>query len=566
MEISWFATVVAMKKILLTLGLLISVSVKPLFAGVDKEIDVREVQTLLAELCFDPGPIDGLWGNKTEKAIKNLYATVKGSYDGQFDLIDLGFLREYPIWHGKTKCGSNRSINSEENNSENDDKPNAGSKDTKVIQLGLVALGHMSGEIDGVLGPTSRDAVNNYLTVKKSKLRLDDLQEIKELLIKDISKANPDELMINVQRNLRWKASERKELRENILPSQTISIAELKKSGRHGVYIVIDQEINVDSDQNFGSLDKLFILNSSINSQSNYRNEFEVKFSGNAFLSVINSVSKSDRDKEAFLFTYSGNASALHINYKHDMGDPWQVAKSHRGKLFFFDSTCNVTLLKRSKTKLDCLRADKVMIEPILPKGKFKVSLPSYKTVKAWQSDNSLPWKVVLRDSYVSHIDFGIGPGVDLTVIDTEKFQGGIAMCCSGSGIIKGLRANRIYENKSVSVSSDQGRAKLTLINSSSGGFWPTAWGKYSFKISDSDLIDPTLGDDASMEISDSSLDMIRAKERARVKIIDSVLTDADSERSKIVATGSAMIRIITLEGLQQHHMYTQGAGRIVIE
>ena len=59
-----------MPKLLITATFLLLLSLKPLFAGVDNGIDVEEVQKLLAELCFDPGPIDGLWGRKTENAAK----------------------------------------------------------------------------------------------------------------------------------------------------------------------------------------------------------------------------------------------------------------------------------------------------------------------------------------------------------------------------------------------------------------------------------------------------------------------------------------------------------------
>ena len=57
-----------MKKLLITATLLLLLSLKPLFAGVDKGIDVAEVQKMLTDLCFNVGPIDGKWGAKTEKA------------------------------------------------------------------------------------------------------------------------------------------------------------------------------------------------------------------------------------------------------------------------------------------------------------------------------------------------------------------------------------------------------------------------------------------------------------------------------------------------------------------
>ena len=56
------------------------------------------------------------------------------------------------------------------------------------------------------------------------------------------------------------------------------------------------------------------------------------------------------------------------------------------------------------------------------------------KKLKNGQSHNSLPWSINIKDSYIKNIDFGISPGVNLTVVDTDDFRGGIAMCCSGIG------------------------------------------------------------------------------------------------------------------------------------
>ena len=63
-------------------GLFVTFS-KAHYAGVDKGIDVAEVQRMLAELCFKPGPVDGAWGKKTETAFKEFYKPY-GKYDGTF--------------------------------------------------------------------------------------------------------------------------------------------------------------------------------------------------------------------------------------------------------------------------------------------------------------------------------------------------------------------------------------------------------------------------------------------------------------------------------------------------
>jgi len=62
-----------LRNLFFSLGFLILFSVKPLFGGVAEGIYVRKVQTFLAELCFDTGPIDGIWGKRTDKAAEKFF-------------------------------------------------------------------------------------------------------------------------------------------------------------------------------------------------------------------------------------------------------------------------------------------------------------------------------------------------------------------------------------------------------------------------------------------------------------------------------------------------------------
>ena len=64
--------------------LLLLLSLKPLFAGVAKGVDVREVQAILTEFCFNVGPIDGVWGKKTEKAAEEFFTKYLNKYEGYF--------------------------------------------------------------------------------------------------------------------------------------------------------------------------------------------------------------------------------------------------------------------------------------------------------------------------------------------------------------------------------------------------------------------------------------------------------------------------------------------------
>ena len=82
-----------MKKLLITASLLLLLFLKPLFAGVAKGVDVREVQTILTELCFNPGPIDGVWGKKTEKAAEEFFTKYFTKYGGYLGHMELKMLQ-----------------------------------------------------------------------------------------------------------------------------------------------------------------------------------------------------------------------------------------------------------------------------------------------------------------------------------------------------------------------------------------------------------------------------------------------------------------------------------------
>lgn len=93
-----------MIKLLIASILLLLFSLKPLVAGVDKGIDVGEVQKMLTELCFKPGSIDGVWGNRTESAFKEFYKSF-GKYDGKFDNVEMALLSErYTVSPQESRC------------------------------------------------------------------------------------------------------------------------------------------------------------------------------------------------------------------------------------------------------------------------------------------------------------------------------------------------------------------------------------------------------------------------------------------------------------------------------
>jgi len=104
------------KIIFSTIFIIIALITQPVFAGVDKDVDVRKVQTILTELCFKPGPVDGAWGKKTERAVEQFFDKYFDGYTGQFggnefsQLINIKNMTEISSGTSKIKrCGVRKS-------------------------------------------------------------------------------------------------------------------------------------------------------------------------------------------------------------------------------------------------------------------------------------------------------------------------------------------------------------------------------------------------------------------------------------------------------------------------
>ena len=74
--------------------------------------------------------------------------------------------------------------------------------ETKTIQFGLIALGYLKGNIDGIWDGRSEDALTNYLNQKTSKILFANDLELIELIIKDISTLNSSDLKFNIYSTL----------------------------------------------------------------------------------------------------------------------------------------------------------------------------------------------------------------------------------------------------------------------------------------------------------------------------------------------------------------------------
>ena len=81
-----------------------------------KRVSINKVQTLLAKLCYNPGPIDGAWGRKTAAAAKKFFTDNNFKYDGRLGNDQFSFLTTQAAFSNK-KCARNQNkINSSTDN------------------------------------------------------------------------------------------------------------------------------------------------------------------------------------------------------------------------------------------------------------------------------------------------------------------------------------------------------------------------------------------------------------------------------------------------------------------
>jgi hypothetical protein len=76
-----------MKKIIIIIGFLMFALGTPIFAN-----DVRITQQLLTKLGYNPGPIDGSYGDKTKRALENFYAAQNKKFDGELSSNEINAL------------------------------------------------------------------------------------------------------------------------------------------------------------------------------------------------------------------------------------------------------------------------------------------------------------------------------------------------------------------------------------------------------------------------------------------------------------------------------------------
>ena len=143
--------------------------------GVDQDVDVRKVQKILTELCYNPGPIDGAWGRKTELAVSQAFEDSNLKFDGNFDWKDENFIARlgqsatfieakqcspHLVTRTVTKTTQHKRKSVPSNVSDTLEKLSAAEK--RDIQYDLRIIGLKPGIVDGVFGRATYRAIAEY--------------------------------------------------------------------------------------------------------------------------------------------------------------------------------------------------------------------------------------------------------------------------------------------------------------------------------------------------------------------------------------------------------------------
>ena len=81
-----------MRTFLFAIILIPLLSMKPLFAQVEDGVNIRYLQRVLTNLCYKPGPIDGLWGKRTANAVAEFLADEEKEYDDVLTTSEAKFI------------------------------------------------------------------------------------------------------------------------------------------------------------------------------------------------------------------------------------------------------------------------------------------------------------------------------------------------------------------------------------------------------------------------------------------------------------------------------------------
>ncbi len=130
---------------------------------------IREVQQILQQLGFAPGPADGIMGQQTKDALKKFQQQQNIPQTGRTDQATLQQL-EKRKGHGQQQAAVQQTQKKQQFQKSNNEKSakhqmyakKSAGDDIKQIQQKLKNLGYHPGPADGVMGEKTRQALNQF--------------------------------------------------------------------------------------------------------------------------------------------------------------------------------------------------------------------------------------------------------------------------------------------------------------------------------------------------------------------------------------------------------------------
>lgn len=135
-------------------------------------LETQTIQTQLRDAGFNPGPIDGIFGNRTRSVLAHLKAgcPMVNDFAGIFERLlganDKQVLAAQPLETGSTKLQSLTPAGRSDATKQTAASPQ---EDIRILQLRLRDAGFDPGPFDGVMGPKTKAALQEYQVTQRKK-------------------------------------------------------------------------------------------------------------------------------------------------------------------------------------------------------------------------------------------------------------------------------------------------------------------------------------------------------------------------------------------------------------
>jgi peptidoglycan hydrolase-like protein with peptidoglycan-binding domain len=140
-------------------------------------LETQAIQTRLRDAGFNPGPIDGIFGNRTRSVLAHLKAgcPVVNDFAGMFERPlgenDKQALASQTLENGSTKLQSSTSAGRRDATKQAA-APTLSApprEDIRILQVRLRDAGFDPGPFDGVMGPKTKAALQQYQVTQREK-------------------------------------------------------------------------------------------------------------------------------------------------------------------------------------------------------------------------------------------------------------------------------------------------------------------------------------------------------------------------------------------------------------